>query len=337
MKATTNIEVRKAMKAAGMKYADLAAITGKSEPTVYRMLQAELSEEDKNSMMELIRIYAGGGDSEKMKDITLNALEVMNEDTNDETAGAPAPATDPEAELLAMMEEIKKIQRTPTEDEARKNIIIEMGNLNNANGAIEKELQEIRRKYRYDYVLPIAVENRMRELKNQRTKNKDSIENLKMEFCRVSDAAIDWEQHRKEQAERLEAMRANIASIEAGMKRAEESGHYDEFKAMEKELFSLKADYKNLMDRQKHELKPDTRHEIEKKVAEFSGLNRRAMVAKIEELKKQINETVYQARQREIEMSEYAENFMQNPFTPKNGAFNKTSFICSFYQSYFTK
>lgn len=344
MKSKTNIEVRKAMKAAGMKYADLEAITGKSQPTLYRMLQNELSEEDKNSMMELIRIYAGGGDSEKMKDITLNALEELNEDTNEETAAtvatiaenyATANGAKSEAELLAMMDAIRKTERTPAEEEERAKIIAQMSKLNEKSAQEYKELQTLRNQYGGYAVLPAKVADRIRQIKANREVYKHKIECLKLEWKQISDAEITWAFHMQEQYEKETKKDDEVTAIEKAMKSAQESGNYDEYKKLEEKAFKAKAEMQAISEEIIRELnhKPDTRPAIRKTYAEFQKENRRAMLLRLKALSDEMKRIVNESRNREIEMQEYADNFIEAPFQKKQ-LFDSVSFIQSYYQGF---
>ena len=60
MKSEKNVEIRKAMKAVGLTYNKLADILGVSVATTYRMIGADLVEEDEVSILKIIDEYARG-------------------------------------------------------------------------------------------------------------------------------------------------------------------------------------------------------------------------------------------------------------------------------------
>ena len=60
MKSEKNVEIRQAMKAAGLTYKTLASILNVSIATTYRMIGADLMEEDEKTILKIIDAYARG-------------------------------------------------------------------------------------------------------------------------------------------------------------------------------------------------------------------------------------------------------------------------------------
>lgn len=60
MKSEKNIEIRAAMKQAGLTYKTLSEIMGVSIATAFRMIGADLMKEDKAAILKIIEEYKKG-------------------------------------------------------------------------------------------------------------------------------------------------------------------------------------------------------------------------------------------------------------------------------------
>ena len=60
MQNEKNVGIRNAMRSAKLTFSQLAEIMGVSEATVYRMLSADLPDEDQETLMKIIQAYDEG-------------------------------------------------------------------------------------------------------------------------------------------------------------------------------------------------------------------------------------------------------------------------------------
>lgn len=66
MKNETNIDIRSAMKKAGLTYKRLSEIMSISEATLYRLLRSELNDADRNNLIRIIISYESGKNAARL-------------------------------------------------------------------------------------------------------------------------------------------------------------------------------------------------------------------------------------------------------------------------------
>ena len=67
MKSKTNIDIRSAMKCAGLTYKRMAEIMSVSEATLYRLLQSDLGEQERTNLIRIINTYEAGKNAAKLR------------------------------------------------------------------------------------------------------------------------------------------------------------------------------------------------------------------------------------------------------------------------------
>lgn len=259
-----------------------------------------------------------------------NEIDTLSYDAViDETLRKNGAKTD--KELVAMMEDIKGTQFTEEERTRRTEILVEKGRINDDNIRIEKKLAELRKRHGNDLTLPSDVADKMRELFACRNRNNLKNESLTREYKNTSQAEIEWGKKCGERQQQLDELNNRIKDAEVEIQQAEENGTYEQFFGLEKELFSLKCEKKKMMNGEKEIRKPDCRHIIWKKYDEFQTENRKKAQLEISELLNLMKFIVNESMSREIEMAEFAEQFITEPFAVADNL--KKNEICSFYRN----
>ena len=344
MKSNTNTDIRRAMKEAGMKYADLARIMNKSEPTVYRLIAGELSKEERANLLECIRIFAESGGKEKIMKTTTN-----HEDTTTETNGttvkggtqgtrADALSTAEAAEACAvangaksndelrdMLEDLKKTEFTPEEKAKRRETLAKIESLTKESEEIMRELPRLKG----DIYNPANLE-KCKELKSRLDHNKTEIEQLKKSYPEISCGHIRYTAEHAEIRKKIEYYCSTIPGAEKNIEFLRSTQPAEAFKQMET-LEAVKATLEELQEEEK-QYKPEVTPDIRKKVSEFQTETRKALMLKLKELSRQMEEEVQKAWKAEREALDFKNEFLNEGllFPVKDSGYD-TYFMQSFY------